>query len=209
MLETKFFGMPALQDICPYFVFFNYKERHTSYKIMYRNLWEKPVESELELRESEVGEHPFKVTLDSHVLYMWKVGYEALHPVKKIWIPVLDTGYKHLFLGAYCYSEKGSSYDMVKRRHEAQRFYMHIYFNDLKKSVSPIPAFVAELIKKDAINKKDACPISMNPFEECDNLMLTSCYHLFEYTSLRMWLKKNTSCPLCNAAITSTRILEV
>jgi hypothetical protein len=23
-----------------------------------------------------------------------------------------------------------------------------------------------------------------------------------------MWLKKNTSCPLCNAAITSTRILD-
>ena len=71
-------------------------------------------------------------------------------------------------------------------------------------SRSEIPKFVAELIKKEAIEKNGMCPISMESFSECNSLRLTSCYHLFESDSLQRWLLSKSACPLCKQEVTST-----
>lgn len=202
-----------LENLYPLFVLFNENEPTQSYKVMRMNVWEHPEEFELEIRESQGDEHPSRVILrraEDHPIHVWKIGYEALHPIEKVWMPILDTSAKHYFFGSYCYSQKnGNLFEKVKLAQQMQRYYMVVYFNDLKKNTSPIPAFVAELIKKDAIAKKDSCSISMNRFEECDRLAVTSCYHLFDHPSLCMWLKRNDTCPLCNTVITSMRILSV
>ena len=69
---------------------------------------------------------------------------------------------------------------------------------------SDIPKFVAELIKKEAIDKNSMCPISMESFSECSSLRLTSCYHLFESDSLQRWLLSKSTCPVCKQEVTST-----
>ena len=69
---------------------------------------------------------------------------------------------------------------------------------------SQIPMFVAELIKKEAIEKNTSCPISMESFSECKALRLTSCYHLFESEALSTWLSTKDTCPLCKQHVTTT-----
>ena len=66
-----------------------------------------------------------------------------------------------------------------------------------------IPKFVAEALKRDAISKGESCPITMRLLSECQSLTLTSCYHLFEASSLAQWMTKSSSCPLCKQAVTS------
>jgi len=71
-------------------------------------------------------------------------------------------------------------------------------------SASQIPLFVAELIKKEAIEKNTSCPISMESFSDCKALRLTSCYHLFESDALSTWLTTKDTCPLCKQQVMST-----
>lgn len=73
-----------------------------------------------------------------------------------------------------------------------------------RKNSLPIPPFVAAALKRDAIAKNDACPISLSPFSECDSVSLTSCYHLFETGSIQNWLKTHSACPFCKEKVTST-----
>lgn len=63
------------------------------------------------------------------------------------------------------------------------------------------PAFVASAILKDAISKGETCSISLNSFEECETITLTSCYHLFDTASLKSWMATKKECPLCKKHI--------
>ena len=72
-------------------------------------------------------------------------------------------------------------------------------------STSQIPLFVANLIKNEAIAKSTSCPISMESFSDCKMCSLTSCYHLFESSSLATWLSTKNTCPVCKQQVTSTR----
>lgn len=67
-----------------------------------------------------------------------------------------------------------------------------------------LPAFVAELIVKDAVARSLQCPITMTPFEECTKLTVTSCYHTFEAVALETWMFTHTTCPACAQTVTSS-----
>jgi hypothetical protein len=60
-----------------------------------------------------------------------------------------------------------------------------------------VPPFVAAALKRDAVAKGEACPISLTPFEECAATALTPCYHLFEAGVLDDWLRVRATCPVC------------
>jgi hypothetical protein len=72
-------------------------------------------------------------------------------------------------------------------------------------TVCEIPAFVAELIVKDAIAKKAQCPILMKEFNDCKTVVVTTCYHTFESEALKEWLAMKTTCPLCKAEVKGFR----
>jgi hypothetical protein len=61
----------------------------------------------------------------------------------------------------------------------------------------PVPKRVAVLLKNDAVAKGESCPISLTPFEECEAMAVTPCYHLFEAAALECWLRTRTMCPVC------------
>jgi hypothetical protein len=63
------------------------------------------------------------------------------------------------------------------------------------------PAFVAEAMKRDSIQMKKACPISMEVFEDVGAISVTPCFHLFERATLTEWIKKTPLCPVCKAGV--------
>jgi len=64
-----------------------------------------------------------------------------------------------------------------------------------------IPGFVGRLVKKDAIEKGETCPISTLVFEEDMEISMTPCFHLFEADAIRRWMKIKRECPVCRVAI--------
>jgi hypothetical protein len=59
-----------------------------------------------------------------------------------------------------------------------------------------IPKFVALALVRDAVQRDEVCPISMESIT-VNNSAVTSCYHVFEKESIQTWLKTKTSCPVC------------
>ena len=70
-----------------------------------------------------------------------------------------------------------------------------------------IPTFVANMIKANAIEKKEICPISLDPFTAETNTTITSCFHLFQTESIVRWLETNTACPVCKTDIHSHQVV--
>jgi hypothetical protein len=70
----------------------------------------------------------------------------------------------------------------------------------------PMPAHVATLVIRDAIQHGAVCPITMDPIRSGD-AAVTSCGHVFNATAIVEWLKRNSSCPECRqlCAATATR----
>jgi len=70
-------------------------------------------------------------------------------------------------------------------------------------AAAPIPRFVAEAMKRDAIATGASCPITTSTFETETRIAITPCYHLFEEASLKQWTATNRGCPICKGPITS------
>jgi hypothetical protein len=68
----------------------------------------------------------------------------------------------------------------------------------------PVPKRVATLLKNDAVANGESCPISLTPFEECEAMVVTPCYHLFEAAALECWLRTRTTCPVCKQHVAGT-----
>lgn len=73
----------------------------------------------------------------------------------------------------------------------------------------PPPKFVSELVLRDAAAKGDTCSISLTPFGDCNSVSVTSCFHIFDTESLKVWMKTKGECPVCKQAIGATGILEL
>lgn len=69
------------------------------------------------------------------------------------------------------------------------------------------PRYVLDLLKRDAVQKGESCPISMMPFQECKSTTVTSCFHLFETESISIWLKGHTTCPVCKQKVAAQVVL--
>jgi len=149
----------------------------------------------------------------TYSIYVWKTAYAAFYRGEDMWIPILDTDRRSLFTGSFLYSSEKASKDLLEvqiMRQQFQRCRMIGKIKELenrKEEVCPIPRFVGEILKKEAIAKKEVCPISLNPLEMCESIILTSCYHLFKEESIQEWLKRSTACPICKQAITSKRLI--
>jgi hypothetical protein len=74
-------------------------------------------------------------------------------------------------------------------------------------SASFAPRYVLDLLKRDAVQKGESCPISMMPFQECKSTTVTSCFHLFETESISIWLKGHTTCPVCKQKVAARVVL--
>jgi hypothetical protein len=69
------------------------------------------------------------------------------------------------------------------------------------------PRYVLELLKRDAVQKGDSCPISMTPFQECESTTVTSCFHLFETESITAWLQGHPTCPVCKQKVAARLVV--
>lgn len=59
-----------------------------------------------------------------------------------------------------------------------------------------LQAFTIQALISHAIKEQMTCPISMNPIDQ-QTACVTSCQHIFDRASIRRWLQRNTSCPVC------------
>jgi hypothetical protein len=67
--------------------------------------------------------------------------------------------------------------------------------------VSPLPKAVGDILLSTARKGVDSCPIAAVPFAECEGLTITSCFHVFDTSSLARWRTEHTSCPVCRCKI--------
>lgn len=147
----------------------------------------------------------YRETGEKHSIYVWKTAYSVFSKDEMEWIPVIDSDRRSLFTGTFLYSSEDSNEEKIKSQ-QMLRFAMisKIWENE-KDEFCPIPRFVAELIRKDAISKEEQCPISLTPIQDCKRVTLTSCYHLFEEDAIREWLKTKSTCPKCMQKVGSKR----
>jgi len=143
-------------------------------------------------------------------IYMWKTPWAIRRRSTDPWTVVLDFNRPHLFGGDNHYKLKGDTADAyLSRRIDSSSFNYKIERMIRAKNavaipipeMKTIPIFVAELIRKDAISNKGSCPISMAPFGECESITVTSCYHIFDTSSIQKWYRYKKTCPLCMTKI--------
>lgn len=67
----------------------------------------------------------------------------------------------------------------------------------------PMPAHVAALVIRDAVERRAICPITMDPIRE-GWAAVTSCGHVFHRTAIEEWLKRHTTCPECRQLCAAT-----
>lgn len=79
---------------------------------------------------------------------------------------------------------------------------------DASAASASIPAFVCQLLVKNAIEKNEACPITLQPIAQLSSLGITSCFHLFDYESLNRWATLHQKCPSCRAALSIIHLYE-
>jgi hypothetical protein len=71
--------------------------------------------------------------------------------------------------------------------------------------ISEIPKFVASALVKDAIEKSDVCPITLELLT-IENAAVTSCFHIFEKNCIQTWLQEKSSCPVCKQPCKITHV---
>lgn len=67
---------------------------------------------------------------------------------------------------------------------------------------SPIPNHVAQILIRHARTTIDTCPISLEPYDSCLDLSITSCFHIFKTEAIHRWMESNhDQCPVCRSRI--------
>ena len=172
----------------------------------------------IKLRE-DIGEKlaPEKVSVTTlrgvEEVYMWKTYWSVYNTRLNDWVPVIDyVNTWDMFPGECRFTaelDTPSGFVIRRVRKQSLRLKMIEHISKLqgREITCPIPRFVADLIKKSAIEKGEACGISMNKFSDCRSTTLTVCYHLFETDAINTWLRKNKNCPVCKQEVTSKIIL--
>jgi hypothetical protein len=73
--------------------------------------------------------------------------------------------------------------------------------SDLTSPVKPLPppppSFVLQPYMKMQVNKGLECPILSIPLQDCNEVTMLSCYHMFDSESITKWLQTKPSCPTC------------
>ena len=66
-----------------------------------------------------------------------------------------------------------------------------------------LPRRVAEALVRDLLDRQDHCPITTEPFSQCNEIAITPCFHYFQKRALEQWLSSHSSCPECRANVTN------
>lgn len=64
-----------------------------------------------------------------------------------------------------------------------------------------LPKYVGDLILNAARQGSEECPIAARPFRACEQLSVTSCFHVFDKPSLDYWLQDHSACPVCRSHV--------
>jgi hypothetical protein len=70
---------------------------------------------------------------------------------------------------------------------------------DILDCIKPIPKYIAGVLVKNAIDKEECCPITMETLTD-ESATITSCFHVFEKSAIETWLndeKNHSKCPVC------------
>jgi hypothetical protein len=202
-----------LHSLYPSFAIFDDSIRRSGRKEAYEERYKLVgIEGDIyDIQMREINAVPLKVVTSEEVpreVYFWKTGYELL--CNDTWIPVIDFSETDCYDGPFTYTVEDDIYAFTDHRINQQMIRREKLQQIEKKVHNPvitIPKFIAELVRKEAIAKKEACPITFTPIEECSSTSLTSCYHLYETAGLNRWLENSMKCPVCKQVISSTCII--
>jgi len=74
-------------------------------------------------------------------------------------------------------------------------------------SLKPIPQRIAWLIAEDSCKKGDLCSIITSEITPI-TAGVTSCFHVFDYESISMWLNTKDTCPVCREKCVVTKAFD-
>ena len=155
-------------------------------------------------------------TVDSMPMNIWRTAYTVCH--MGTWLPILDCEDRDMIPGEFDFTsdinmnlsvimeQLNLRLDVIKRIYgdshyaEAPASAVVPVTVSAEEPAPRIPSFVATTLKNEAIRTNASCPISMEPFTDIPT-SITSCFHLFDRTSIDTWLKKDTSCPVCKSQV--------
>ena len=66
-----------------------------------------------------------------------------------------------------------------------------------------LPRRVAEALIRDLLDRQEHCPITTEPFSQCNEIAITPCFHYFQKRALEQWLSSHSTCPECRANVTN------
>lgn len=154
-------------------------------------------------------------------IYLWRSPWCMYYEASKCWITILDSDKRKDIPGNFPYSVSYTFYNPWYAEYMSLRKTMMATVESLEKeAAAPLvrmlapsappalpdrkpPAFVAAIIKRDAIANGLACPVSLEGITEKMKVGITPCFHLFEADSLIQWIDMKGFCPTCMCALTS------
>lgn len=158
-----------------------------------------------------------KIPLDHNEhLYLWRFPWCIRLGELNIWIPILDSDKREKIPGAFAYTTQYEVYNPWYEEYRSLRTNMLKTIQEQQSSTvtrntsavegiprlpAPVatkpPKHVAEIIKRDAIANKMTCSISLDDITADMTVSITACFHIFESTSLKGWIQKTCTCPVC------------
>ena len=163
-------------------------------------------------------------------IYLWRTPWCMYNKETGTWIHILDSDKMYAIPGEFIYKEKyidslveasrvvekqALSTQMIASISESESVHLGTAPSILQIAPSAPPAlpsppsFVAQIIKRDAIQRRESCPISLETFTNHMKARITPCFHIFQEDSLNQWLTKEVSCPMCKAYISCEQCVSV
>jgi hypothetical protein len=155
---------------------------------------------------------------DEH-LHLWRFPWCIHLADLDVWIPILDSDKREKIPGTFAYKTQyevhNPWYDEYKSlRRKMLKSIQEQQSRTVRSNTPPVedpprlpaatafvatkpPKHVAEIIKRDAIANKITCSISLDDIRADMTVTVTPCFHIFESTSLKGWIQRTPSCPVC------------
>jgi len=149
-------------------------------------------------------------------LYLWRSPWCMYHEPSSCWITILGSDKSEDIPGDFIYDVSYTFYNPWYKEYKYLHETMIAKVASLEQ-LSPVtvvrpvpsappsrkpPAFVAAIIKRDAIANLMTCSISLENITEKMKTGITPCFHLFEGNSLMQWVALKGFCPTCMGALT-------
>ena len=152
-----------------------------------------------------------KIPLDNgEHLYLWRFPWCIQLEELDVWIPILDSDKRDKIPGAFAYKTQYEVHNPWYEEYRSLRTNMlktieEQQWRTIRRNAPPRlqvaatkpPKHVAEIIKRDAIANKMTCSICLDDITADMTVSVTACFHIFESTSLKGWIQRTCTCPVC------------